>query len=508
MKNLPEELVSNSASNSAKIITAAQFDKIPIEMRDAKRWLMYKLEPNEELDKKPRKVPYYANGRRRSGKLDTPADQGNLVNFDVALSLLLKGIYIGLGFALGPDVNDKYWQGIDLDDLANHPELNNINLQGYVEVSPSGNGLHAIGYGQFFPTLGSNSTGIEAYAKGRYFTVTGNAKDSYGLTCIADLVQKVLKPMHSKALPPLLPTENTVPEVVGVQDQTIRDLRSALLFMHADDRDLWIRMGLALKTLGDIGRGLWLEWSSVSLEKFDVQGAISAWESFNPEHISYQAVFAAAQQMGWLNPSSKGSLKTPLPTGFEFIPVHHLLKKPEPIVWLIEDMIEIDTLVTIFGASGAGKSFLALDWACSVATGEKWNERPTNCGAVFYIAGEGHAGIRRRLKAWEINRKVPLQNAPLYVSNCPAALMDISSASSVANAVELLAKLHGKPSLIVIDTLARNFGAGEENNNSDIGVFINNIDTQLRDRFKATVLIVHHSGHNEKERGIYYRWCE
>lgn len=66
---------------------------------------------------------------------------------------------------------------------------------------------------------------------------------------------------------------------VHVDADTVRDLRSALLFMRADDRDLWVRMGLALRDLGDIGRGLWMEWSSQS-EKFDPRDAARTWESF------------------------------------------------------------------------------------------------------------------------------------------------------------------------------------------------------------------------------------
>lgn len=66
---------------------------------------------------------------------------------------------------------------------------------------------------------------------------------------------------------------------VYVDDDMVRDLRSALMSMRADDYELWVRMGLALRELGDIGRGLWMEWSSQS-EKFDALKAARTWESF------------------------------------------------------------------------------------------------------------------------------------------------------------------------------------------------------------------------------------
>ena len=78
----------------------------------------------------------------------------------------------GLGFALGPDGTGNHWQGIDLDKIeANGLQALAAALPGYVEWSPSGLGIHAIGYGAPFPALKLN--GIESYSAGRFFTFTG-----------------------------------------------------------------------------------------------------------------------------------------------------------------------------------------------------------------------------------------------------------------------------------------------------------------------------------------------
>jgi hypothetical protein len=70
----------------------------------------------------------------------------------------------------------------------------------------------------------------------------------------------------------------------------------------------------------------------------------------------------------------------------------------------------------------------------------------------------------------------------------------------VANAIGALAVQHGIPRLIVVDTLARNFGAGDENSQKDMTTFIVAMDG-LRHRFPAcTIIIVHHSGHGDKDR--------
>ncbi len=56
---------------------------------------------------------------------------------------------------------------------------------------------------------------------------------------------------------------------ITLPPETIQHLRSALLSMKADDYDLWVKCGMALKSLGDVGRGLWLEWSLTSEKSQD-----------------------------------------------------------------------------------------------------------------------------------------------------------------------------------------------------------------------------------------------
>lgn len=93
--------------------------------------------------------------------------------------------------------------------------------------------------------------------------------------------------------------------VATVSPETIRDLRSALFSMRADEYDLWVKVGLALRPLGDVGRGLWMEWSLTSGKSLD-GGPLEAsqkWDSFKPSNIDYRFVFGEAQRRGWINPA-------------------------------------------------------------------------------------------------------------------------------------------------------------------------------------------------------------
>jgi hypothetical protein len=283
-------------------------DNLPDEMRRAIRWLLYKNEPNQDSNKKkPRKAPYYTSGVKRHGVLDSPADCSELSTFEDALRALNTGDYAGLGFALGLDgETGNYWQGIDVDGISDHPELSDVvdDLPGYTEQSPSGNGMHAIGYGRKFQSLGSNTSGIEAYSSGRFFTVTADCSGIHPPSCLADFIEKRLVPIHRSKAKSAGTYDDSICE--SITSGQITDLRSALFHLRADDRELWVRIGHALKVLSDVGRGLFMEWSSQS-DKFDLKDAASIWESFKPIKTSYKTVFKIAQEHGWLNPASKAA---------------------------------------------------------------------------------------------------------------------------------------------------------------------------------------------------------
>lgn len=169
-----------------------------------------------------------------------------------------------------------------------------------------------------------------------------------------------------------------------------------------------------------------------------------------------------------------------------------------PVDWLITGWLVADTLACIVGPSGIGKTFIAIDWACCVATGRPWCDQPTVQGAVFYLAGEGMSGIRKRTKAWELATGSCMDGAPFYVADGLPFLVDDENADEVVAAIEeivncLLAESGHQPRLIVIDTVARAMSGAEENSAKDMGGFVQSLD-KLRKRWGATVLVLHHTG--------------
>lgn len=190
-------------------------------------------------------------------------------------------------------------------------------------------------------------------------------------------------------------------------------------------------------------------------------------------------------------------------SSFQFLDVHDLITDIKPIQWLVRDYFERDAISLIYGPPACGKSFFAIDIVCSIAMGTEWMGHKTHAGPVFYIAGEGHNGLARRFKAWEVARGHKIEAGRIFKSAGALSILDEIEVQGMVEAIEAYIEQTGTvPAIVVVDTLARNFGAGDENSTEDMSKFIDHIDRYIRKRWMCNVLIVHHSGHNaERARG-------
>lgn len=176
----------------------------------------------------------------------------------------------------------------------------------------------------------------------------------------------------------------------------------------------------------------------------------------------------------------------------------HELKPPE---WLVKGLIEKDTLTNIYGPSESGKTFIAVDLAMSICTGQAFFKRKVKQGWVLYILAEGNNGFMRRVTAWKIRKQHKGKSAPLHTSLMAARITDAEFMKSVKAEIDRLTELEGQPpSAIFVDTLARNFGPGDENQSKDMGPFIANLDHYLRADYKSAVIVIHHTG-KDTDRG-------
>ena len=185
---------------------------------------------------------------------------------------------------------------------------------------------------------------------------------------------------------------------------------------------------------------------------------------------------------------------------FDLIKINQMLKKVEPAKWVVKDIIEEDSVVSIFGQAKSGKSFITVDMACSVALGKNWHGHETEQGAVVYLCGEGNRSFSRRLIAFQQYNNTYLGDAPLLISTRASRILDDKDYDLLKENIDRTQDESGKIKMIVVDTLQRNFGAGfNENSTQDMSAFIERID-DLKDNYGSALVLVHHTGHSATGR--------
>jgi putative DNA primase/helicase len=186
-----------------------------------------------------------------------------------------------------------------------------------------------------------------------------------------------------------------------------------------------------------------------------------------------------------LSPSTDGWL----------IPADDFCAQPAPIAWLIRGWAQAEALMMVHGPSGSGKTFVVLDWCCRMASGQPdWMGARVKPGAVVYLAGEGHHGLRGRIAAW----KIANTNAPLAM-HLSSSGCDLDTMAGLVKARDAIAALPTRPALIVVDTLHR-FLSGDENSAQDAKEMLDSC-AALMATFGCSVLLVHHTGVNEEAQG-------
>lgn len=179
----------------------------------------------------------------------------------------------------------------------------------------------------------------------------------------------------------------------------------------------------------------------------------------------------------------------------------HECKPPD---WLIEGWLPFDSLGVLYGQPSSGKSFCALDMSAIIASGrETWHGYKTKSKPmpVFYLCGEGNNGLAQRLEAWRLRGSNDLVfhhvRENLQISKTSADLTDLEQVERLCESIE---KVHPKPALLVIDTLARNFGGEDENSTQAMNKFVNHCDLLRSKLGGMSILVVHHTGLKEQDR--------
>lgn len=91
-------------------------------------------------------------------------------------------------------------------------------------------------------------------------------------------------------------------------DRQEKRIQAALVYVNACDREVWVKMAMAIKSdLGEDGYDLWLDWSK-SDESFNERDASSVWRSISlGGRVRIASLFHLAKQSGWCDTLPKPS---------------------------------------------------------------------------------------------------------------------------------------------------------------------------------------------------------
>ncbi|MEM5461407.1 AAA family ATPase [Paraburkholderia phytofirmans] len=290
-----------------------------------------------------------------------------------------------------------------------------------------------------------------------------------------------------------------------VNDETIADLRDALSTFDMSDRGDWINAAQYLRCLEETGFELWAA-ASRTADNCDPDDELRyRFFSCDGTHTDYRAVFkVAAEKYRWENPR-KGNVEPyaePVETDADGNRINSFqlaLKRAEAPIRsdLIKGVIPDAEFGIIFGKSGSGKSFAAIDLGYHLARGAAWRGRKVKQRNVYYIAAEGAHGVRRRAKAYALHHGVDALT-PFYTRE---RAINMHAKNGWVRAAEDINEIAAsEPGVIFIDTLSRSIPGVEENSAKDMSQVIENCQ-MLGRATGSMVIVIAHAGKDD-DKGV------
>jgi len=265
----------------------------------------------------------------------------------------------------------------------------------------------------------------------------------------------------------------------------------------------WFLVGAALnfeyKGKSD-GFQVWYEWSSLGskFQQTSFEKMQEMWQAMGkPKReakdlvglptiikMSKMTEFQALEK----NENEKGKTKTRISH------ISDIIKSGKNRNWLVKNCIECGAFGELFAPPASYKSFIAMDLALSVASGKPWHGLEVVQGWSLYVYGEGVHGAGDRLLAWGKEYDIDVKTLDFYGTESPIDFLSMVEVTDIQIEIEnLIDKLGSPPSFVIVDTLARNFGSGDENSTKDMNNFITNLHDGICLKYKCACLVVHHT---------------
>jgi hypothetical protein len=526
-------------------------DAVPAEVRHQDRWVIWRREW-DEAEQKHKKPPYQVRSPSRHASDKKPADW---CSFAAAVAAAAAGDGDGVGYALQADDGLVF---TDLDSVISGGRLHQTAAQivrvldGYTEVSQSGNGLHVLTAGAL-PAGCSHSKEkapwgdrFEIYDNTRFMYMTGQVYENRAE--IKPSPPEVLQAVLNMIWPPeasiehaALRADKRANGAAAVSDQELLDkafsakngqelraLYDGNTDLYGDDRsraDWNLLIRLAFWTGPDPGRlerlllgsGLanhekGAKWDRPTGRKYlgDTIGKVLGkctefydWDTSpagrRNEEDGDRAGSQQAPAAAGDNAEALDIVVVPLAefVGVEEDGANPLLGEPDAI------LIPEDGDVMFYGDGGAGKTTLAIDLGFHLAAGGEWlGIRVPRPVKTLLIENEGprpllRKKLKRKLAAWnggELGGRVDVFERPWREFTFASERWREKLALTVAN----------RDIDVLIAGPLTSIGMDDAGTLQEVRAFMQLVaDVRARSQRRLTVVLVHHENKGGKVSGAW-----
>lgn len=274
---------------------------------------------------------------------------------------------------------------------------------------------------------------------------------------------------------------------------------------RCDDRDEWLRVGMAIHDTDDSDTGfqLWDEWSQKS-DKYtgDTEGI---WDGFTHSQANPVTMGTIYHMIKEDAPSAVQSEPVHLHTdptesgGWQVFDLRQAYQQREATKFLVDGLISVPSLTIVYGAPGALKSLLLQNLGACVVAGKTWLGSRKRLGEVpegttfktkkvpvlWVDLDNGKQRTHEHIEAVSRAQGL-LEDAPYHYISMPDPWLDVSADTRLFEA--MIKHLGAK--LVFIDNLT--VITGNVNlNDSQMSVVMGNL-RRISEESDCAIVIIHH----------------
>ena len=307
-----------------------------------------------------------------------------------------------------------------------------------------------------------------------------------------------------------------------MDDMDKAQLALSYISIAKGDYQTWIDMGMALQHgFGAAGYQLWVQWSSTQPEFKGEEDCKTHWKSFKPNGAtSLGTLFHLAKQNGYTPPTTKTERKSaiedfnsfiqktapapaPEPSQPEAIPDASIWQEVDldlntlhPIDYLIDNFLA-HSLMVVAGQPGVGKTTAMLSLAmvisgftlkdCSLST-----EAPRR---VIYVT-EDVSQVQLSLFSYARHHHLDPNKIREMIHVVEARRSEMPDILLLTQNILKHTTTHENHTLrpyLILDTASATFDIEDENNNSEVAIYMEGIKQTLYTKLNTPIAIVTHT---------------